>query len=552
MFKFSQVLRMVYINRVLVRHGLDEIVLATHLLRPIRLVSYLLPWNWFRGDLGPRGERIRLALEELGPIFVKFGQNLSTRRDLLPNDIADELAMLQDRVPPFSGEQAREIIEKSLGQNIYTLFKEFDITPMASASIAQVHAATLHDGTAVVVKVLRPGIDKTIKRDLGLLYTLADLAERYWPEGRRLRPLEVVQEYEKTILDELDLMREAANASQLKRNFNNSPLLYIPEVHWHYTRKDVMVMERISGIPIGDIGELKAQNVDLKQLSERGVEIFFTQVFRDNFFHADMHPGNIFVSPTDGQYVAVDFGIMGTLSPSDQHYLAENFIAFFNRDYRRVAELHVQSEWVPSGTRVDEFEAAIRSVCEPIFERPLKEISFGHLLLRLFQTARRFNMEVQPQLVLLQKTLLNIEGLGRELYPDLDLWQTAKPYLEGWMKDQVGPRAFVKELKSEWPRWSEQLPKIPVVMYDVLQQAQSGNLKVKWDEQTARSIRREIRQANQRTFGAIIGAAFIIGAAVILALDGFAPMMLGDAPLLTWVLAGLGVMMLYLSWPRDD
>ena len=551
MLKFSQVLRMMYINRVLVRHGLDEIVLATHLFRPIRLVSYLLPWNWFRGELPPRGERIRMALEELGPIFVKFGQNLSTRRDLLPNDIADQLAMLQDRVPPFSGEDARNIVETSLEQNIYTLFKEFDIKPLASASIAQVHAATLHDGTPVVVKVLRPGINKTIKRDISLLYSLAELAERYWPEGRRLRPLEVVQEYEKTILDELDLMREAANASQLRRNFHESPLLYIPEIYWPYTRRDVMVMERISGTPIGDISELRRQNIDLKQLSERGVEIFFTQVFRDNFFHADMHPGNIFVSP-HGQYIAVDFGIMGTLNPSDQHYLAENFIAFFNRDYRRVAELHVQSEWVPAGTRVDEFEAAIRSVCEPIFERPLKEISFGHLLLRLFQTARRFNMEVQPQLVLLQKTLLNIEGLGRELYPDLDLWQTAKPYLENWMKDQVGPRAFFKELKSEWPGWSEQLPKIPIAMYDVLHQAQTGNLKVKWAQDETRAIRHEIRQANQRTFGAIVAAALIISSAVLLGLDGFAPSMLWDAPILSWFLAGLGLVLLYACWPKND
>ncbi len=551
MFNFSQALRLIYINRVLVRHGLDEIILATHLFRPIRLVSYLLPWNWFRGDLAPRGERIRKALEELGPIFVKFGQNLSTRRDLLPNDIADQLALLQDQVPPFSGELAKSIVEKNLGQTVSHLFRSFEVIPLASASVAQVHAAELHDGRAVVVKVLRPEIMKTIKRDIALLYTVAELAERYWPEGRRLRPMEVVQEYEKTILDELDLMREAANASQLRRNFNESPLLYIPEIYWPYTRRDVMVMERISGVPIGDIAELKRQNIDMKQLSERGVEIFFTQVFRDNFFHADMHPGNIFVD-ANGQYIAVDFGIMGTLSPSDQHYLAENFIAFFNRDYRRVAELHVQSEWVPTGTRIDEFEAAIRSVCEPIFERPLKEISFGNLLLRLFQTARRFDMEVQPQLVLLQKTLLNIEGLGRELYPDLDLWQTAKPYLEKWMKDQVGPRAFFNELKTEWPSWSGQLPKIPVALYDVLHQAQTGNLKLKWDSAVTDSIRREIRQSNQRTYGAIVGAALIISAAVILGLDGFSPMMLGDAPLVTWVLVVLGALFLYSGRPRDD
>lgn len=546
----EKLLRLLHINLVLVRNGLDELVLAMHLFRPFRFIRFLLPWFWFREELSPPAVRIRCALEELGPIFVKFGQNLSTRRDLLPVDIADELARLQDRVPPFPGTLARTLLEKSYGAPLEQLFEFFDEQPLASASIAQVHAARLNDGREVVVKVLRPDIEKVIRRDLGLLYTLAELAERYWPEGRRLRPLEVVAEYEKTILDELDLMREAANASQLRRNFANSPMLYVPEVYWPYTRRNVMVMERIRGIPVSNIAELKRQGVNLVALSERGVEIFFAQVFRDNFFHADMHPGNIFVSPA-GQYIAVDFGIMGALSPTDRHYLAENFLAFFNRDYRRVAELHVQSEWVPAHTRVDEFEAAIRSVCEPIFERPLKEISFGHLLLRLFQTARRFNMEVQPQLVLLQKTLLNIEGLGRELNPDLDLWRTAKPFLETWMKDQVGPRAFLRELQRNWPVWSEKLPLLPVRAYEVLQQVQAGKLRLKWDEQSVESINREIRRSNQRIFAAIVGGSLMVSAAMVLGLDGYAPSMLAGAPVVTWVLGGIGAILVMLAWPRD-
>lgn len=385
MMGFGQVVRLLHINWVLVKHGLDEIVFATHLFRPFRFLLYIWPPHWFRKSEASRSERIHGALEELGPLFVKFGQILSTRRDLLPDDIADELTKLQDRVPPFPGSQARQLIEQAYKKPLQEVFAEFDETPLASASIAQVHVARLLDGTEVVVKVVRPGIKRIIERDVSLLYFVASLAQRYWKEGRRLRPVEVVREYEKTILDELDLMREAANASQLRRNFLNSPLLYIPEVYWPHCRRNVMVMERISGIQISNVEELRRQNVDLKQLSERGVEIFFTQVFKHNFFHADMHPGNIFVSP-EGKYLAVDFGIMGALSPEDQRYLAENFLAFFNRDYRRVAELHVESEWVPSGTRIVEFEAAIRTVCEPIFERPLKDISFGSLLLRLFQT----------------------------------------------------------------------------------------------------------------------------------------------------------------------
>ena len=548
MFQPRQLLRLLYINRVLMRHGLDDIVLATHLFRPVRFIRYFLPWYWVPRQLPPRGVRIRLALEELGPIFVKFGQMLSTRRDLIPDDIAVELTKLQDRVPPFPGAESRAIIESALGQSVTELFAHFEETPHASASIAQVHLARLHDGREVVVKVVRPNILEVIARDIGLLYVVAGLAEHYWSEGRRLRPREVVREYEKTILDELDLLREAANASQLRRNFQESALLYVPEVYWPYSRRQVMVMERIHGIPIGDIAALKQQGIDLKQLSERGVEIFFTQVFRHSFFHADMHPGNIFVSP-QGQYIAVDFGIMGTLNPVDQRYLAENFLAFFRRDYRRVAELHVLSGWVPEGTRVDEFESAIRTVCEPIFERPLKEISFGQLLLRLFQTARRFNMEVQPQLVLLQKTLLHVEGLGRELYPDLDLWQTAKPFLERWMSEQVGMRALLRGLKDNIPRWAERLPEIPALLHGVLQRAENGQFKVTSDNPELREMHRSLRQGQQRLYVAIVGAALVVAAAVVLGLDGYAPLMVGDAPLFTWVLGGAGGLLLLLAWP---
>jgi ubiquinone biosynthesis protein len=545
---------LIYINAVLIRHGLDEIILTTPLLRPIRFLLYLLPWNWVRRKRAPRAIRLRRALEDLGPIFVKFGQIMSTRRDLLPEDIADELANLQDQVPPFPGAQARAIVERALQSPVEDLFADFDEAPLASASIAQVHAARLKDGRDVVVKVVRPGIEVVIRRDVGLLYLVAELAERYWREGRRLHPRQIVAEYETTILDELDLMREGASASQLRRNFMDSELLKVPEVYWDYTRPNVMVMERVSGIPISDVKALKAHGVDLKVLAERGVEIFFTQVMRHNFFHADMHPGNIFVSREDPQnprYVAVDFGIMGSLSPEDQHYLAENFIAFFNRDYHRVAELHVLSEWVPADTRVNEFESAIRSVCEPIFERPLKDISFGQLLLRLFQTARRFNMEVQPQLVLLQKTLLNIEGLGRQLYPDLDLWQTAKPFLEQWMGEQLGPRALMRALKSHAPRWGETLPALPGLAYEVLRQARSGKLRVELAPSEIDKIRREMRRSNQRTVLGVVGTGLVLAGVVLLAVQerSVEP---ATVPLLTWILGGLGIYMIIAALPWDS
>jgi ubiquinone biosynthesis protein len=551
MIRPAQIIRLVNINFVLARHGLDEIILATHLFRPFRFLYYLAPWNWVPRTRGPRAIRIRRALEDLGPIYVKFGQILSTRQDLLPDDISQELAKLQDNVPPFPGSQARAVIEAALGAPIEDIFRQFDETPLASASIAQVHAAQLKDGTDVVIKVLRPDIHQQITRDLNLLYTIARLAERYWQHGPRLRPCEVIAEFDKILYDELDLLREAANASQLRRNFSGTDLLYVPEIYWPWCRPDVMVMERIYGMPVNDINELRAQGIDLKALSERGVEIFFTQVFTHNFFHADMHPGNIFVG-SDGRYMAVDFGIMGTLNPVDQRYLAENFLAFFNRDYRRVAELHVESEWVPEGTRVDEFEAAIRTVCEPIFEKPLNEISFGNVLLRLFQTARRFNMEVQPQLVLLQKTLLNIEGLGRQLYPQLDLWTTAKPFLEHNMSEQLGFRSLLRNLKESIPAWSNTLPDTPLLAHRFLEQASSGKLHVEWTSRDLKRLQQEMRRTSRRSFYAIIGTGLVVSAAIIYGLDGYAPLIVMGAPLLSWVCGGLGVFLLLLNWPDDS
>ena len=551
MIRPAQIFRLVHINFVLARHGLDEIILATHLFRPFRFLYYLAPWNWVPRERGPRAVRIRRALEDLGPIYVKFGQILSTRQDLLPDDIALELTRLQDDVPPFPGAQARAVIEAAQGVPIEEIFRHFDETPLASASIAQVHTAELHDGSDVVIKVLRPNIREHISRDVNLLHTIAALAERYWKHGRRLRPREVIAEFEKILYDELDLLREAANASQLKRNFTGTELLYVPEVYWPHCRPEVMVMERIRGIQINDIDALRANNIDLKTLSERGVEIFFTQVFRHNFFHADMHPGNLFVG-TDGRYMAVDFGIMGTLNPVDQRYLAENFLAFFNRDYRRVAELHVESEWVPEGTRVDEFEAAIRTVCEPIFEKPLNEISFGNVLLRLFQTARRFNMEVQPQLVLLQKTLLNIEGLGRQLYPQLDLWETAKPFLERTMSEQLGARSLLRNLKESIPTWSDTLPVMPQLAHRFLEQATSGKLQVEWTSKELQQLRAEVRRANRRSISAIIGTGLLLAAAVIYGLDGYAPTIVMGAPLLSWISGSLGAFILLFNWMDGD
>jgi len=548
MRQLNQLIRLLHISQVLMHHGLDELILATHLFRPVRYIKVLMPWTWVTRRTS-RAERIRRSLEDLGPIFVKFGQILSTRRDLLPDDIALELAKLQDQVAPFPAAQARLLIEQAYKQSLDDVFADFEAEPFASASIAQVHAATLHDGKKVVVKVLRPNILPVIQRDIGLLYIIADKIARYWSMGPQLRPREVVAEFEKTLIDELDLMREAANATQLRRNFEDSSLLYIPEVFWDYTRKNVLVTERIYGTPIGNIDQLKATNIDLAALSERGVEIFFTQVFSHSFFHADMHPGNIFVAD-DGQYIAVDFGIMGTLNHSDQRYLAENFLAFFNRDYRRVAQLHVDSGWVAEDTRVDEFEAAIRTVCEPIFDKPLKEISFGHLLLRLFQTARRFNMEVQPQLILLQKTLLNIEGLGRQLNPELDLWKTAKPFLERWMAEQIGPRSLLRHLRENGPLWLEQLPRLPGLFHDVLQQARDGKLKMEIKPQQLGEIKNEIRQANKRSIAAIVGGSLLISAAIIATLSYPDKDLFMNIPIISWIIVGVGSLIIVRAWPN--
>ena len=508
--------RLLTIQRALVRHGLEDFVEATHLYRPLRFLFYLSPWTWFQLSAGAsRGERLRLALEELGPIFVKFGQLLSTRRDLVPVDIADELAKLQDRVPPFGSDVAVATIESALGAKLDQLFGSFDMAPLAAASIAQVHAATLQAGQDVVVKILRPGMHEVIDLDLEVMDVLAALADEYWQDARRLRPKELVQEYRKTILDELDLMREAANAAQLKRNFSGSSLLYVPEVYWDYCRPNVMVMERIRGIIVSQLAELRARGTNIPKLAENGVEIFFTQVFRHNFFHADMHPGNIFVQtedPENPRYAAVDFGIVGTLQPRDQHYLAENFLAFFERDYARIAALHVESGWVPAGTRIDELESAVRTVCEPVFNKPLKEISFAQVLLRLFETARRFDMQIQPQLILLQKTLFNIEGLGRELYPELDLWKTAQPILRSWMRERMSPRAVLGRLRAQLPATIEALKQVPQLFQMAVRDAAQGHPRIKVQNAGIQALRAELRRAHGRRDAAIVvGALWIAG-----------------------------------------
>jgi ubiquinone biosynthesis protein len=466
--KLRVVARLIRIHRVLARHGLVDFTRGTSVHGKLRLIGWLSPWLWLQGkSAGSRGLRLRLALQELGPVFVKFGQAISTRRDLLPPDIADELVKLQDQVPPFSGETARQIAADALGKPLDQLFGSFETEPLAAASIAQVHAATLTDGREVIVKILRPQMREVIARDVEVLYALAGLADRYSVEGRRLRPLDIVREYENTILDELDLMREAANAAHLKRNFEGDPKLHVPEVHWDLCRTNVMVMERIHGIPIGDLARLRELGVNFRKLAENGVAIFFTQVFRHNFFHADMHPGNIFVlaeNPEEPRYAAVDFGIMGTLDPRDQDYLAQNFLAVFDRDYRKVAALHVDSGWVPHDVRVEDMEAAIRTICEPIFDKPLKDISFGVVLLRLFEALRRFDARIQPQLILLQKTLFNIEGLGRQLYPELDIWKTASPILRDWMRDKHHPVKVAKRMWAQLPELLRALEAAPTAL----------------------------------------------------------------------------------------
>lgn len=515
--------RLYRIVKTFLHYGLDDIVPKKMLPWYAKLGRLSLFWLRNKHKDKPVAQRFRLAIEDLGPVFIKFGQMLSTRRDLLPPDFANELALLQDQVTPFDGEQAKQLIIDAMGIEMFEQhFKNFDTTPLASASIAQVHTATFleHDGEEdVVIKVLRPNIDKIILADVKVMSRFANIVARWLPDGKRLRPVEVVAEYKKTILDELDLNREAANAIQLKRNFEQGSkydkVLYVPEIHSEYSYKNVLVMERIYGIGVAEIDTLNGLGVDMKLLAERGVEVFFTQVFRDSFFHADMHPGNVFVNannPADPTWIAIDCGIVGTLNREDKRYLAENFVAFFNRDYRKVAQLHVDSGWVPATTSVDEFEFAIRTVCEPIFNKPLSEISFGQVLVNLFNTARRFNMEVQPQLVLLQKTLLYIEGLGRQLYPQLDLWQTAKPFLENWVKEQMGVKAVFTKIKENLPFWNEKLPEIPDLVYDYLK---AGKESQQQQIQLMTQLTQQQNNNSQQLIHSVLAAGMMIGSALL-------------------------------------
>ncbi|MCW4149709.1 ubiquinone biosynthesis regulatory protein kinase UbiB [Halomonas sp. 18H] len=534
-----RLMRIVWVSS---RYRLDTLVPLERLPWWLRALFLLSPLRLIAIGPRPRGERLRLALESLGPIYIKFGQVLSTRRDLLPPDIADELKRLQDQVPPFPGDQAKALVEEELDMSLEQAFAHFAETPLASASIAQVHAATLHSGEDVVVKIIRPGIEGVMRQDMALLYRIAGLLALV-PEARRLRPVEVVRDYESTLFDELDLTKEAANTSQLRRNFQRSPLLYVPATYWDLTRHRVMVQERIHGVPVADTATLHAQGTDLKKLAERGVEIFFTQVFRDNFFHADMHPGNIFVSreaPDDPQYIAIDCGIVGSLTREDQDYLARNLLAFFHQDYYEVAALHIESGWVGEDTRANEFAAAVRTVCEPILEKPLKDISFGQVLLGLFQTARRFNMEVQPQLVLLQKTLLNIEGLGRQLYPDLDLWATAKPFLEQWMRERAGARGFWESLKRQAPELSRQLPELPVLAHQALTRAEHDHHQQRRQSEAITRLQHGLSRQVRRQRRLRLGVLLMAGALAWQPLFEWA----SDQPWPILAAAGLGALLL--------
>lgn len=533
--------RIAKIIKVVGKYRLDLLLDKQKL--PFSVRVFLAPAVFFGRANGTRGERLRKALEELGPIFVKFGQLLSTRPDLVPEDISIELSVLQDNVPPFSSDLFKQNVELALSGSVDDLFLSFEPDPLASASVAQVHAAVLADGRDVVVKAVRPNIEKTIRKDIALLYTLARLVKTYSEDGERLHPLEVVKDYESVIIEELNLQSEGANASLLRHNFTDSSMLHVPEIYWPYSNKDVLVMERIYGVPVTDIDRLKAAGVDFKILAQRGVEIFFTQVFEHNFFHADMHPGNIFVDATNPKsptYIAIDCAIMGSLSSEDQFYMARNLLAMFQRDYRLVAELHIRSGWVPKDTSINDFTGAIRSVCEPIFQRPLKEISLGHMLIDLFTTARRFNMEVQPSLVLLQKTLLNIEGLGRQLYPDLDLWETAQPYLEKWLKDRYSPKSMFNQLKRYAPDWLEHLPQIPPMIFQALKAAQyseSGDIA----KQTNAT-----QQTNSLWTKCAIAIGFSsIGGGLALGLSQL-PLALGQPPLVSLGLVFTGLLILLL------
>ncbi len=516
-----QFLSLLRISAILARYGLDDLLHATHLYRPMRWLLALVPGARANASK-PRGERLRLAMQELGPVYVKFGQILSTRRDLLPRDVADELSLLQDRVPPFPGEQARDIIEKALGQSVDEVFSHFDIEPLASASIAQVHPATLHDGSKAVVKVVRPDIEHDLRRDIDLLKYIASLAEHYWDGAKRVHPKEIVAEFETTIFDELDMQREASNASHLRRNFTDSPDLYIPEVYWPYTKRRILVMERVEGIPVGDVDRLREMGVDLQRLAHRGIRVFYQQVFRDNLFHADMHPGNIMVDATDPEnasYIALDFGIVASLSPDDLFYISENFIALFNQDYRRVAQLHIDAGWVPADTRIDALESAVRTVGEPNFTRPLNEVSFGELMMKLFQVARRFDLDIQPQLIMLQKTLLNIEGIGRELYPELDIWGVAKPELERIMLEKNNPLTALRDIGEKIPKWLTQFPEIPGMVHDYLRDANRGDFTTRITSEDLAALRAEHDISHRRTLSVLSAGAIGIAGALLTGLQ---------------------------------
>ncbi|MDD9896892.1 MAG: ubiquinone biosynthesis regulatory protein kinase UbiB [Gammaproteobacteria bacterium] len=536
--------RLLIILRVIAKYRLDEFLADQPGVGWMRVLLFPFRIGTSSGsEKESLNFRLRKALEELGPIYIKFGQLLSTRRDFLDAELADELQSLQDNVPPFTSPDIQSIVDDSLGIEAKKVFKKLEEKPFASASVAQVHKAQLKTGEEVVVKVIRPGIEKTVKEDIKLLKWIAKLIESQSALGKRLRPIEVVNDYENIIFDELNLQTEAANTSLLRKNFENSSVLYVPKIYWDYTRKNILVMERIHGIPVTNIDELNKAKIDLKKLAETGVDIFFTQVFEHNFFHADMHPGNIFVSrenPNNPQYIAIDCAIIGSLSDDDQEYLAKNLLAIFKRDYRRVAELHVECGWVPKETRVPEFESAMRSVCEPIFEKPLKDISFGQLLAQLFRTAGRFNMEVQPSLVLLQKTLLNIEGLGRQLYPELDLWKTALPYLESWNSKRLNPFTLLEKIQENIPNWIEQLPHLPLLVIKAIEQSgQLSSLNATLEAEQERQA--EIKKSEKR------GARIIGVTALVLAAATFIPgvqSLILDIPALTLGLTGLGLYLL--------
>jgi ubiquinone biosynthesis protein len=547
MTPLRQVPRLLRVASVLLRYRLDDVVDGAHLFRPLKLVRPFLPRARAAVREMPRGARLRMAMNELGPIFVKAGQVLSTRRDLIPGDIADELSQLQDQVPPFPGATARTLVEEALGEPVAKLFTHFDETPLASASIAQVHAARLHGGEDVVVKVLRPGIGKRIRRDIDLLRALGELAQRWHPNADKIRPLEVVAEIEKTLENELDLQREGANASLLRRNFENSDELKVPAVYWDYTNARVLTLERLHGVPADDIEAIDAAGIDRRALAAMGVRLFYEQVFRDNFFHADAHPGNIWVDVDSRRprFIALDFGIMGSLPEADQYWLAENFIALFERDYRRIAELHLAAGWMPRHIRVDELESAVRTVCEPYFTRPLAQISLAEVVAKLFQTARRFELTLQPQLILLQKTLLNIEGVGRMLDPDIDIWAVAHPVLKRILRERYRPRRALQALRRRLPEWLHAAPRMPELMRELLEQAADGNARVRFTSEELDALRMQAQRNQRGLVASLAGVALVVGAALAWSLE---------APHAAWIAgpaAVLGGLAFVLGWPRQ-